>query len=121
MASLNFGAAGRKNDRRADPQIPRVVGRRILTAAVAALAFVLKGFLEWWQKLVATRRARRASLCQLDALLRAARACIDVQVEHAKALCTSMHDKDELGSSIGYDEALTLRLNLATLKRKSTR
>ena len=89
-------------------RLPEWLGAGIFTAAAAALAYVLEGFLEWVQKLLATRRARRASLVDLHALLRATGASFEIQLGHAKALSRSISARDKSKESIGYDEVLAL-------------
>jgi hypothetical protein len=69
-------------------QIPEWLGAAVVGAAVAAIGFVAKLFLEWIANIRAGRRRRLAQLVELQSLLRASLASFRIQNEHARRLAS---------------------------------
>jgi len=100
--------------------VPSWLGAGIVSAAVAALAYVFRIFLDWIGAVRERHRQRRSALVQLQSLLRAAKASFDTQQKHVRSLFESIPERDANAPSLelGYEDFLTKAHPLMTAEER---
>lgn len=100
--------------------VPSWLGAGVISAAVAALAYVFRSFLDWIGAARERHRQRRSALVQLQSLLRAAKASFETQQKHVRGLCESIPKRDTNAPSLdqGYEDFLTKAHPLMTAEER---
>lgn len=99
-----LAATSKELDKMTITNIPEWIGVAILGAILAVLGYIGKQVAEWFTKLYAEKRTRRARLIELFALVRAGDAAWKVQCENRDRLATSLSKNPIFaGDQRGYD------------------
>jgi hypothetical protein len=89
--------------------VPSWLGAGIVSAAIAALAYVLRSFLDWIASVRERHRERRSALVQLQSLLRVAKAGFFTQQKQVRKLCDAVRQRDRRAprSDEGYEDFMS--------------
>jgi hypothetical protein len=89
--------------------VPGWLGTGIFSAGIAALAFVLRGIIDWIVDIRERQRQRRSALVQLGSWLRVAKVSFETQNKQVRELCRRVRERDSTVSSpsAGYEAFLS--------------
>jgi hypothetical protein len=101
--------------------VPGWLGTGIFSAGIAALAFVLRSFIDWIAQIRERHRQRRSSLVQLRSLLRVAKVGFQTQNKQVRELCKRVIARDANAPSQeeGYESFLSRAYRLMDADEKN--
>jgi hypothetical protein len=100
--------------------LPAWLGAGVLSAGVAAAAYVVKAILDFVSSIRERDRQRRSALVQFSSLLRSSKAAFEIQQKHVRDLCQLVEKRtsDRSYDECGYEEFIAKAYSSMTAEEK---